>query len=51
MSLARGALLLLLAVQWPRDQKIPPVRYPDLPQPLLTLDQVGDSLEFYLEEH
>jgi hypothetical protein len=27
-----GVLLLLFAVQWPGDQEIPPVRYPDLPR-------------------
>jgi hypothetical protein len=29
--------LLLLAAQWPGDQKIPPVRYPDLPRHAATL--------------
>jgi hypothetical protein len=32
-----GGLLLLLAAQWPGDQKIPPVRYPDLPRHAATL--------------
>lgn len=31
MTLA-GGLLLMLAGQWPGDQKIPPIRYPDLPR-------------------
>ena len=33
---ARG-LLLLAAAQWPGDQKIPPVRYPELPRHTATL--------------
>lgn len=37
MNLAGGALLLLAAAQWPGDQKIPPVRYPDLPRHSETL--------------
>jgi hypothetical protein len=32
-----GSLLLLLAAQWPGDQKIPPVRYPDPPRHAATL--------------
>jgi len=32
-----GALLLLVATQWPGDQQIPPVRYPDLPHHTATL--------------
>lgn len=37
MNLAGGTLLLLAAAQWPGDQKIPPVRYPDLPRHTETL--------------
>jgi hypothetical protein len=32
-----GGLLLLFAVQWPGDQKIPPVRYPEPPRHAATL--------------
>ena len=32
-----GGLLLLVATQWPGDQKIPLVRYPDLPHHAATL--------------
>jgi hypothetical protein len=41
MRLAGGVLLLLstaAAAQWPGDQKIPPVHYPDLPRHAATLD-------------
>ena len=40
MKLAGGLLLLISAAasaQWPGDQKIPPVRYPDLPRHSMTL--------------
>lgn len=37
MMLARGLLLLLLT-QWPGDQKIPAVRYPELPRHAATRD-------------
>jgi len=32
-----AGVLLLLAAQWPGDQKIPPVRYPNLPSHAQTL--------------
>ena len=37
MIAARGTLLLLLLAQWLGDQKIPPVRYPELPRDSATL--------------
>lgn len=35
--IAAGRLLLLLAAQWPGDQKIPPVRYPEISRHAATL--------------